>query len=311
MNIVRTTLQQIKPHLRWVIFGGTLFFILKAFKDNWTEVATVRINSQGWLMLTASLILTISSHLWAAWVWGWTLKIFKQPASWQWIFRVYLITNLAKYLPGNVWHFYGRIAAIKKIGGSIGVASLSVLLEPLLMASAALLIALISGCFAWIEVSSNLWLLLIGILGLSAIFLGIQPAILNPIIQRLGSSKGDNHPEFIEDYPFVPLLGEAGFVILRTMGFLLAWVALIKLEPSQFPLLISAFSFAWLMGLVIPGAPGGMGVFEATIIAILGEEKFAIALILAVVTLFRIISILAEVLPAGFVWARQQLIIDN
>ena len=302
MSIININLKRIKPYLRWLIFGGTLFFILKSFKDHWNEVATVRINSQGWLLLTASLILTLLAHIWSAWVWGWLLKLFKQPVGWKWVLRVYLITNLAKYLPGNVWHFYGRISAITKTGGSVGVASLSVLLEPLLMASAALLIALISGSFAWIKFSTHTWLLGLAILGLIAVLLGIQPAIINPIIQRLGSSKGNSHPVEIKEYPIFPLLGEVGFVLLRAGGFLLAWVALLKVLPSQIPLLISAFSFAWLLGLVVPGAPGGMGVFEATIIAALGEEKFPIGVVLTIVGLFRIISILAEVLPAGVAW---------
>lgn len=300
-------LKRLKPYLRWLILGGTLFFILKSFKDNWSEVATVRIDSLGWLRLTASLFITMSSHLWAAWVWGWLLKIFKQSVSWQWVFRVYLSTNMAKYLPGNVWHFYGRITALTKIGGSVGVASLSVLLEPLLMASAALSIALISGSLAWLEISRDSWLLVIAFVGLVAVFFGIQPAVLNPIIQRLGSSKNNGHPIEIKEYPLFPLLGELGFVSLRTIGFLLAWIALIEIIPSQIVLLISAFSFAWLLGLVVPGAPGGMGVFEATLIAVLGDEKFPIAVVLTVVALFRIISILAELIPAVLAWVMSKL----
>jgi uncharacterized membrane protein YbhN (UPF0104 family) len=302
LSNININLKRIKAYLRWIIFGGTLFFILKSFKDHWDEVATVRINSQGWILLSASLILTLLAHIWSAWVWGWLLKLFKQPLDWKWLLRVYLMTNLAKYLPGNVWHFYGRISAITKTGGSVGVASLSVLLEPLLMASAALLIALISGSFAWIKLSSYIWLLGPAILGLIAVLLGIQPTIINPIIQRLGNSKGNSHPVEIKKYPLFPLLGEVGFVLLRAGGFLLAWIALLNVLPGQIPLLISAFSFAWLLGLVVPGAPGGMGVFEATIIATLGEEKFPIGVVLTVVSLFRIISILAEVLPAGVAW---------
>jgi len=51
--------------------------------------------------------------------------------------QIYLQTNIAKYLPGNVWHYYGRISAAVKAGVSGSAATLSVLLEPLLMAAAA------------------------------------------------------------------------------------------------------------------------------------------------------------------------------
>ncbi|RMF21045.1 MAG: UPF0104 family protein, partial [Cyanobacteria bacterium J083] len=63
--------------------------------------------------------------------------------------------------------------------------------------------------------------------------------------------------------------------------------------------LLSAFSFAWLLGLIVPGAPGGVGVFEATIIALLNPQFFPPAIVLSSVVIFRLISILAEVLAAG------------
>jgi uncharacterized membrane protein YbhN (UPF0104 family) len=52
-----------------------------------------------------------------------------------------------------------------------------------------------------------------------------------------------------------------------------------------------------VLGLVIP-TPGGLGVFETTAIALL-KPYFPIAIILSVVALFRLVSILAEVVGAG------------
>ncbi len=68
---------------------------------------------------------------------------------------------------------------------------------------------------------------------------------------------------------------------------------------QQIPVLISAFSFAWLLGLIIPGAPGGMGVFEATIIALLETSTFPIEVVLSTIAILRIISIVAELIGAG------------
>ena len=89
-----------------------------------------------------------------------------------------------------------------------------------------------------------------------------------------------------------------GFLGLRGTGFLFTLLVLIPIELNQIPQLLSAFSFAWLMGLIVPGAPGGLGVFEATAIALL-DNHFSGGLILTVVALFRIVSILAEVIAAG------------
>ncbi len=298
---MKNILSFVKPYLRWLILGITLFFIAKTFKDRWREVALIRIDTRGWLMLAIALVITLLAHTFSGWVWTGILRGFKQPVGRLWAIQVYLKTNIAKYLPGNVWHYYGRISAVTRVGGSVGVATLSVLLEPLLMAAAALIIALVSNGFGWIVTGSDPRTLGLQIFALTMVLLGIHPRILNPVIQRLNRSKGNigkTEPVRIERYPLLPLLGEMGFLGLRGTGFLFTFLVLIPVELNQIPQLLSAFSFAWLMGLIVPGAPGGLGVFEATAIALL-DNHFSGALILTVVALFRIVSILAEVIAAG------------
>jgi glycosyltransferase 2 family protein len=298
---VKKILSAIKPYLRWAILGLTLFFLAKVLKDRWREVALIRINGTGWTMLAIALVITLLAHIWSGWVWTWILRILKQPVGQVWALQVYLKTNIAKYLPGNVGHFYGRISAITRAGGSLGIASISVLLEPLLMAAAALIIALISSGLGWIVTTSDSQTWWLQILCLIGVLVGVHPIILNPVIQRLNKSKSNTNETNsvqLESYPLLPLLGEMGFLILRGIGFLFAMQALISLNLSQITPLLSAFSFAWLMGLVIPGAPGGLGVFEATAVALLANQ-FPLELILPGVALFRLVSILAEVIAAG------------
>jgi glycosyltransferase 2 family protein len=134
-----------KKVLRWFIFGGTLFFLANALKDNWLEVTSIRIDAAGWSILAIATGVTLLAHIWAGWIWTWILKELKQSVSaWEFI-QVYLKTNIAKYLPGNVWHYYGRILAAKNANISTGAATLSVLLEPLLMATAALMTVVLFG----------------------------------------------------------------------------------------------------------------------------------------------------------------------
>jgi glycosyltransferase 2 family protein len=283
----------IKTYIRWMILGGTLFFVLKAFKDRWQEVAAVRIESKGWLMLAIALTVTLLAHVWAGWVWSWILLSFKQTLPQRWAIQVYLKTNLAKYFPGNVWHYYGRIAAVSRAGGSLAVASLSVLLEPLLMVAAALIV---------ISISVNLPTWGLQIFSLTAVLVGIHPLILNPIVQFLSRLKGniaDPDKAEIKKYPWLPLLGELGFLGLRGLGFLFIFLALKPLSLNQIPQLFGVFSCAWLLGLIVPGAPGGLGVFEATAIALLDQEQFPSGIVLSVVALYRMISILAEAIAAG------------
>lgn len=299
---MKTLLVAIKPYLRWFIFGGTLFFVIKAFKDRWQDVTAIQIDRAGWLMLALALLVTLLAHIWSGWVWSWILDIFKQPiAPWQAIL-VYLRTNIYKYIPGNVWHFYGRINEISKTGGSIAVASLSVLLEPLLMAAAALIIALASSAIGLVQTATNIWILVLQILILISVLVGIEPRILNPLIHKLSKSKkGATEAKNIglDRYPWLPLLGELGFLLFRGSGFLLTLFALMPIGFDRIPQLLCVFSFAWLLGLIVPGAPGGIGVFEATAIALLPNAQFPSGAILSCVALFRVVSIFAEVIAAG------------
>lgn len=297
---MKQLLSRLKPYLRWVILGGALIFLAKALKDHWQEVAAIRITPAGWACLAIALGVTLFAHTLAGWVWSWILREFKVPVKGIWVIQVYLKTNIAKYLPGNVWHYYGRISALTNAGASLGAATLSVLLEPLLMAASALLISLLGS-------QSQNWAL--QILSLVVVLAGVHPRILNPVLRYLGKLKrkaagntdSDRTSFQLRRYPLIPLLGELGFLILRGTGFLLTFLAFNPITLDQLPTLFSGFSFAWLLGLVVPGAPGGVGVFEATAFALLGNTFSAGALI-STIAFYRLISIVAEAGGAGLAW---------
>ncbi len=302
-----------KQILRWIILGGTLFFLAKALKDNWLEVIAIRIDGVGWAILAIATGITLLAHTWAGWIWTWVLQDLNQPVSSSQFIQVYLKTNIAKYLPGNVWHYYGRIVATKNANISSGAATLSVLLEPLLMAAAALIIiVLFSSQFA--AANTTLVVQILQLLSLAVVLCAVHPRFLNPAIRflyRLKAKKSANTaqptvPFSIERYPLRPLLGELGFLGLRGTGFILTIFALTSLNLSQIPLLLGAFSFAWLLGLVIPGAPGGLGVFEATAYELL-HHHFPAALIISAIALYRLISILAETFGAALAWLDERL----
>ena len=70
---------------------------------------------------------------------------------------------------------------------------------------------------------------------------------------------------------------------------------------------LAAFGLAYAVGLVVPGAPGGLGVFEATLLLRLGGAV-AEAPLLAVVLSYRLISTLADVLAVGSFRADRQIV---
>ena len=301
---MKKVFSDIKPYLRWIILGVTLFFLAKTLKDNWEQVLQIRISDSGWVSLGTAFIITIMAHLWSGWIWFWILKEFNQSVNLWWAIRVYLVTNIAKYLPGNIWHFYGRITETKKAGVPVEIAILSVLIEPLLMAAAAL------GVASFGSYQESLFLQFLCFFAVLSI---VHPRILNPVIKylvkiKLKVKKSDLETTTelkLERYPIKPFVGEICFVLLRGSGFLLTMFAFNSIEFNQILLIFSVFSLAWLLGLVVPGAPGGVGVFEATALALL-EPKFSPGIVLSAVAFYRLISVLAETFAAGLVWLEQK-----
>ncbi|MDZ7956053.1 lysylphosphatidylglycerol synthase domain-containing protein [Nostoc sp. DedQUE09] len=302
-----------KQFLRWIILGGTLFFLGKALKDNWIEVTAIRIDGVGWAIMAIATGVTLLAHTWAGWIWTWILQELNQPVSSPQFIQVYLKTNIAKYLPGNIWHHYGRIVAAKNANIPTGAATLSVLLEPLLMLAAALIIiVLCSSQFA--AANTTLVIQILQFLSLAVVLGAIHPWFLNAVIRFLYKLKAKKSaastqpavPFNVKSYPLRPLLGEVGFMGLRATGFILTMFALGSLNANQIPLLLGAFSCAWLLGFVIPGAPGGLGVFEATAYELL-RHHFPSALVFSAIALYRLISILAETAGAALAWLDERL----
>ncbi len=284
----------LKRYLRWVIVAAAIAFLAHTLVGHWAEVTAIRLRSRGiWLLLLATIV-SLLAHSWAGWVWSWIMQALQQPVGGTWSMPVYLKTNLLKYLPGNVWHFYGRVRALGDRGVAKGPAIVGVVLEPLLMANAALMLGLASPTSYW----PGQILLLVLALG------AIHPRWLNPVMNHLGQAKAKDNLEeplpqaALHHYPLKPLVGEMGFVLLKGLGFALVISAVSPLPASLWLSVVSLFSLAWLAGLVIPGAPGGLGVFEAIAVTLL-QGTLSPGVILSAVALYRLVGTLAEAVGAG------------
>jgi glycosyltransferase 2 family protein len=302
----------LSPLLLVAIFA----FLGQTLYRHWYEAQNIRVTGTGWACLAIATGVTLLAHAWTGCVWGWILADLGQRVSPVWASQAYLKTNIAKYLPSNLLHLYGRAVTAKQEGIPIGLATLSVLLDTLLMVAAGLLLGIY--CIP----REGLWLLL-AITVLVSILGFIHPAILNPVLRKLSQSKSlttalsyrplPAKKRLIRHYPVGPLLGEIAFVLLRGLGFVLTVFALTPITPAIVPLLLSTFSIGWVLGFVTPGAPGGLGVFELTVSTLLShsglfasEQNFPIAIAISAVAIHRVINTLAEALGAILAWADER-----
>ncbi|NJN73922.1 MAG: hypothetical protein HC799_14465, partial [Limnothrix sp. RL_2_0] len=217
-------LDTLKAYLRWFIVGLTLFFLVATLRNHWQEVSQVRLGKQGWSLIGLSLLLTSVAHAWTGVIWASILSTFRVDIAFFDGVKIYLRTNFAKYLPGNIWHFYGRMIKVVESGSSWGLASLTVLLEPLLLAAAATIVLAMGIGLNLSQVSTSPVLKLLIPATFVGVLVGLHPRFFNPVIQRVSKGKTQDHdPVQLTIYPWRPLLGELLFMLMRSISFLLIW----------------------------------------------------------------------------------------
>ncbi len=298
---------------RWITCLS-LGFVLAALLSHGHQLLQLSLDIQGWLWLVLGVGLNVLSVVVNGLAWGGILRWRGLQPDWLALVSLYVSTNLRKFLPGGIWHLAARVQALRgpeaPLAAPTGTAMALVvtLLDPLLAAVAALALVSLGG-----------WQNGLGLLTLLPLLV-LLPRWLNPLLLRLERQRagqlglsaeldqeiGCGGAEPLRAYPWQPLLGQLAFVLLRFAGFYCC-VWAFDLQGSLEPVVwLSGFALAWTVGLVVPGAPGGLGVFEAVLLLRLGVA-LPEAPLLAVALSYRLMVTLAELLAAGLVNLDDQL----
>lgn len=187
---------------------------------------------------------------------------------------VYAKANIGKYLPGNVMHYVERNLFADKLGISQKKLAASSLFEVISLASVALIMAFVVS-FGQLQsalynilgehyVQIILGVVLAGILAAAAVFFLFRKKILSVL-------SGYRLKDFITmlllnllRYGIVLiLLGILMVVLYCYMGGSFTW--------EKACLIVSGYIIAWVLGFIVPGAPGGIGVRELVITLLLGS----------------------------------------
>jgi uncharacterized membrane protein YbhN (UPF0104 family) len=283
-------------------------FLLAALVAHGRQLLQLSLDGQGWCWLLLGVGLTLLSLVANAAAWGVVLLWLGHPPRWGAALVLFMASNLRKYLPGGVWHLLARVRALKAEPTPESPveqpplrtpqALVAVLLDPLLAAVAALALVPFGG-----------WQAGLGLLCLLPLLV-LLPRWLNPLMQRLEQQRArqladrglladalEELPPAFPGYPWPPLLAELGFVLLRFAGFSCCVQAFDLSFSIGWGGWLAGFALAWTAGLVVPAAPGGLGVFEAVLLLRL-SAVVPEAPLLAVVISYRLVSTVADLLGA-------------
>jgi uncharacterized membrane protein YbhN (UPF0104 family) len=247
--------------------------------------------------LLISFIFCVLSIYLNAYAWKYIVKWFGEEFNNNNLVSFYVLTNVLKYVPGGIWHFVERFNFIKRISNP-QIALYSTLIEPYFMLSGSFLLASLGVIF------SPLYFFLI----LPLLFF-LNRKLIYLVLKKLGSLKGkvfevlrlaNSKDQFgriniISFFPLRALFLEIGFVLSKFIGFYICLNTFYTNNNLNIIYLLAVFSLSWSIGLVVPTAPGGVGVFEAFLLFFVGRI-IPQNLILVSLIYFRIISTSADLL---------------
>jgi len=247
--------------------------------------------------LFLSFLFCILSIYLNAYAWKYIVRWFGKEFKSNNLVSFYVLTNILKYVPGGVWHFVERFNFIKKISNT-QIALYSTLIEPYFMLCGSFLLASLGLIF------SPIYFFLI----FPLVFLNRK--LIYFVLKRLESLKGktfkvlrlaksknqfEKKINIISFFPIKAFSLEVGFVLSKFIGFYICLNTFYASNNLNSIFLLVIFSLSWSLGLVVPTAPGGVGVFEACLLFFVGKS-IPQNIILITLIYFRVISTSADLL---------------
>ena len=209
----------------------------------------------------------------------------------------YILTNVLKYVPGGIWHFLERYNFLKDVSNP-QLAFYSTLIEPYFMLCASFFLASVGIIF-----SPFYFLLLIPLIFLNRkliyfILRGLETLKSKAILAlKITNSKYEfeERIKIISFFPTKAFLIEILFLLTKFIGFIICFNVVNLENQTNIIYLLVIFCLSWAIGLIVPSAPGGVGVFEACFLFFVGKT-IPQNIILVSLIYFRIISTSSELL---------------
>jgi len=252
-------------------FGGGLaltgiVFVAFRIKDYYGNLSLSQITLAEWASIFGLALLYGFANLLPASAWRQLLAHFGVYATRLWTIRIYGISQLAKYIPGNIFHLASRQATGMSTGVSGGILVKTTAWELGLFA--------VSGAlYGWLVLP----LLLPGFPLALSIFLWavtvlLVAYLLHQIIDR----------EVAVSFFMVTLFLALSGVIFAALLALIDGGS--EMRTQNWLLIGGAYIIAWFAGFITPGAPAGLGIREMVLLLLLKGVVVETDLLMAVLS---------------------------
>lgn len=275
------------------------YFLLKSLVSNWNQIKEYSWDFHYPLLLLSFVLVGLTYSVLAK-IWKEILKQSGYVLSYSKMFKIWFISNLGRYIPGKVWQFLGMLYLLEKEdvpkSKSFSVAILAQSLSS--MAGILIMLGFLKYDFYQRLFSQSLWFLFVLIAFIAgAIMLILYPALLQKVVNLgLGLFKKE---KIILKYKrknlLFYLLSYAGCWLLFGFCFLIFIKSIIPAPFNIYFGVTGAFAGSVTIGFLAFFTPGGLGVREGILVALL-SSYFPLPVATLIALLSRLWMTLAELL---------------
>jgi glycosyltransferase 2 family protein len=283
--------------------GGSLLalaafaVVLQKIRANWGVIVNWHPPfAVGWIIFIGALAYAAASQLLAG-AWIRLLAYFGQTdVGRNLAASIYARTQLAKYLPGNVFHLASRHVLSKQAGSGHGGTAGAAVFEAIGLIGSACAVSLLGLVFESSSIGGSRAFWYIGVLCWAVGF----PLLANHLLGRVRVLKKMELPvrkPAVLLRSLLPIYSLYGLFFLVSGGILLWLVSLTgAVERVQTAgTVMTVYAASWVAGFVTPGAPAGLGVREALItLSLTGTIGESNSLLVALI--FRMITVGGDLL---------------
>jgi len=283
---------------QWIFAAVVLFFAARSLATQWGKFESRLPHIQfGWEWISAATALILITYALLIEGWRRILVAWDSHLGFFDAARIWFLSNLGKYVPGNIWSLTAMGVMARKRGlSAIAAAGSSVVMQTVSLATGTAIVMVTGAKLLGQPLLVGAAVVLLLLILLSA------PRFLPPLAQRIGDLIGRDIAS-----PSVPATSIWTAAVASALSWLFYGVAfqlfvrgLLGTAPGELSSYIAVYTAAYILGFISPIAPAGLGVREFTLAAFmtqLGLANEADAALVAIAA--RLWLTIVELVPSG------------
>jgi glycosyltransferase 2 family protein len=283
---------------RWITVAAlavVAVFFAVTLVARWREVISLKWQPRPGVFALACVLLAVSYAL-VACVWGFALRRAAGTPVRAGA-RIWFLSNLARYVPGNVWSFVGAVELARREGVARPVTLAVMAYTQVLSVGVALLAGLPVLLAEWARLGRPALLGAVAVAVVAGVAAAFRRQLLALARRRLPGLDG---ADLVPAPGTIALLviGYAAYWAVTGLAFAALVASAYRLSPGDVPLVVAAYAAAYAVGFLSLLTPAGLGVREGVLVVALSPVLPAgPALVVALVS--RVWMMVAELAGAG------------